>query len=135
MPRNIATAPGEFRLNIHTTEMQLTEATCAISHRAAIVHVRISGTLARTDAPAMCRRMGQLIDSGARQLELDVGGVLAIDRACLAVLISVARRLRKAGGTLRFSAVSLECDRIFCQLHLFRAELREYHDNAVHAVA
>lgn len=81
--------------------------------------VRIGGTLCRTDAPAVRRRLDRLIDAGVTCIDLDLGGICDADPAGLATLVIAARRLRGSHGRLSFTALSDECTRILLRLHLF----------------
>jgi anti-anti-sigma regulatory factor len=75
-----------------------------------------------TDALALRRWLGRMIDDGVVYLEVDLAGVHEIDRAGLATLLIVSRRLRQRGG-LHFGALSDECRRALQQAHLFTVEL------------
>jgi anti-anti-sigma regulatory factor len=97
--------------------------TCFLVQRSgSAAQVRISGTLRVTDAPALRRWFGRMIDDGVEYLEVDLAGVHEIDRAGLATLLIVSRRLRQRGG-LHFRALSDECRHALQQAHLFSVEL------------
>jgi anti-anti-sigma regulatory factor len=97
--------------------------TCFLVRRTGTAaQVRISGTLRATDAPALRRWFGRMIDDGVEHLEVDLAGVHEIDRAGLATLLIVSRRLRHRDG-LHFRALSDECRRALQQAHLFTLEL------------
>jgi anti-anti-sigma regulatory factor len=68
-----------------------------------------------------------VLDAGVRRLEIDLSGVREIDRAGVAALFVVYKRLRSDGGALQFSAVSAECEHAMRQRHLFNEELDLYH--------
>ena len=99
------------------------EDTCFLVRRTGTAaQVRISGTLRATDAPALRRWFGRMIDDGVDFLDVDLAGVHEIDRAGLATLLIVSRRLRLRGG-LHFRALSDECRGALQQAHLFTVEL------------
>jgi anti-sigma B factor antagonist len=64
------------------------------------------------------RRVQRLIDSGVRQLVLDLRGVSYMDSTCLGDIIEVAQALRRYGGRLSLINVPPRVQRLFDISHL-----------------
>ncbi|HTW20777.1 MAG TPA: STAS domain-containing protein [Mycobacteriales bacterium] len=111
----------------HWTE----DASFVVRRSGDLAEVRICGTLCRTDASAVRRRLGHLIDAGVTCIDLDLGGIQDADPAGLATLVIAARRLRGSHGRLSFSALSDESAEILSRLHLFVDDVSERRPQAV----
>jgi anti-anti-sigma factor len=107
------------------------DASFVVSRSGDSAEVRICGTLCRTDAPAVRRRLDRLIDAGVRRIDLDLAGISDADATGLATLVTAYRRVRGRGGHLSFSALSDECVRILSRLHLFVDDPPERRPHAV----
>lgn len=60
----------------------------------------ISGEVDVYSAPDLRSRVGDLVDSGHRQLVLDLSGVEFLDSTGLSVLVASQNRIREIGGVL-----------------------------------
>jgi anti-sigma B factor antagonist len=60
----------------------------------------ISGEVDVHSAPGLRSRVGDLVDSGHRQLVLDLSGVEFLDSTGLSVLVVSQNRVREIGGVL-----------------------------------
>lgn len=64
------------------------------------VVVHVAGQLSGEDAPALRSEVKPLLGAGCRRLVLDLADVRSWDFNGLAVLVSIARRVRSGGGEL-----------------------------------
>ena len=67
--------------------------------------VRVAGRLGFAEAAAALARSEAVIGAGAREVEVDVSALAAIDSATLAVLLAWAARARAGGVVLHFGAI------------------------------
>jgi anti-sigma B factor antagonist len=77
-------------------------------------HVRVDGEIDVATAPVLRTELLALIDAGAQQITLDLGGVPFVDSSGLGVLVGALRRLRETrDGELRVDGVQVGVRKIF----------------------
>ena len=76
------------------------------------VRVRVVGELDRRTAPRLVRCAYGLLDSGHRQIDLDLSGVTFVGAAGLTAFREVAFRAGQVGGRARLTAVPAQVRRI-----------------------
>ena len=95
--------------------------------RAAVV--TLPARMMMTDAPSIRGAIRGLIDSGSRELVLDLSGVGQMDSSGLSVLISAWQSARKAGGDVVLAAPTLNV-RSLIELTRMHEVLEVYEDRA-----
>jgi anti-sigma B factor antagonist len=70
------------------------------AEKAGYTVLAISGEVDVYSAPDLRSRVGDLVDSGHRQLVLDLSGVEFLDSTGLSVLVASQNRVREIGGGL-----------------------------------
>jgi anti-sigma B factor antagonist len=63
----------------------------------------VRGRLNMNTAPVFLERMTQLVESGRRQIIVDLGEVDLVDSSGIGALINSTRQLRQHGGDLRLA--------------------------------
>jgi len=91
------------------------------THDASVLHLEGRLTAARPEE-RLPHRVQRLIDSGVRQLVLDLRGVSYMDSTCLGEIIEVAQTLRRFGGRLTLINIPPRVQRLFDISHVTDAQ-------------
>lgn len=75
--------------------------------------IEVLGDIDISSAPALRDRLVNLIDSGCRNLKLDIRRVEFLDTSGLGVLVGAMQRIRANGGSLELIGTSQRLLRIF----------------------
>jgi|SRR5436309_6436622 anti-anti-sigma factor len=78
-----------------------------------IVTIAPAGRIDTTTAPALERRLADLLAEGQRRLIVDLSGVEYISSAGLRVLLALARRMRDVNGGLALCAMGDAVRQVF----------------------
>lgn len=75
--------------------------------------LKLQGKLDATSAPELDKRLSSLVDSGTKQVALDLVGLEYVSSAGLRVFLSAAKRLKQAHGKLALANLSAQVQQIF----------------------
>ena len=75
--------------------------------------LKAQGKLDSTSSPELDTRLASLVESGTRQIALDLAGLDYISSAGLRVFLSSAKRMKQAHGKLALANLSVQVQQIF----------------------
>ena len=75
--------------------------------------MQIQGKLDSMNSPELDKRLTSLVESGIRQIALDLAGIDYVSSAGLRVFLSAAKRLKQAQGKLALANLSAQVQQIF----------------------
>ena len=75
--------------------------------------LKAQGKLDATSSPELDKRLASLVESGIRQIVLDLAGLDYVSSAGLRVFLSAAKRLKQAQGKLALANPSAQVQQIF----------------------
>ena len=75
--------------------------------------LKAQGKLDATSSPELDKRLTSLVESGTRQIALDLAGLDYVSSAGLRVFLSAAKRLKQAQGKLALANLSAQVQQIF----------------------
>ena len=79
----------------------------------ATAEVWLSGELDHHSAPAVKRRLDDIISSGATKIILDLSGLRFMDSSGIGVLLGRYQRVKTAGGSIGVRNASKQVDKVF----------------------
>ena len=79
----------------------------------ATAEVWLSGELDHHSAPAVKRRLDDIISSGATKIILDLSGLKFMDSSGIGVLLGRYQRVKAAGGSIGVRNASKQVDKVF----------------------
>jgi anti-sigma B factor antagonist len=71
--------------------------------QAGVTILVLKGRLNVATAPALLERVNEIIESGARQITVDLGDVSLVDSSGIGALIATVKHLRLVGGDLHIA--------------------------------
>jgi anti-anti-sigma factor len=83
-------------------------------------HVLATGELDIATTPVLSAQLSEAVAAGCRSFRIDLAGVTFCDASTVGVLVSLDRRVRAAGGSMRIVAASARVHRILHLLDLDR---------------
>lgn len=83
-----------------------------------VVRLMLGQRVAAQDVPALRERLRELIQTGARQLELDCSLLESLDSMGIGLLVATHNSLAKQGGTLHLSDVPKDIHQLLCLMRL-----------------
>jgi len=75
--------------------------------------LKVQGKLDAMSSPELDKRLASLVESGTRQIALDLAGLEYVSSAGLRVFLSAAKRLKQAHGKLALANLSAQVQQIF----------------------
>ena len=75
--------------------------------------LKAQGKLDALSSPELDKRLASLVESGTRQIALDLAGLDYVSSAGLRVFLSAAKRLKQAHGKLAMANPSAQVQQIF----------------------
>jgi len=78
-----------------------------------ITILKAEGKLDASSSPELDKRISSLVESGTKQIALDLAGLDYVSSAGLRVFLSAAKRLKQAHGKLALANLSAQVQQIF----------------------
>jgi len=75
--------------------------------------LKIEGKLNAMSSPELDKRLASMVESGTRQIVLDLAGLEYVSSAGLRVFLSAAKRLKQAQGKLALANLCAQVQQIF----------------------
>ena len=83
------------------------------SKQGTVTILKVQGKLDAASSPELDKRLASLVESGTRQIALDLTGMEYVSSAGLRVFLSAAKRLKQAQGKLALANLSTQVQQIF----------------------